>query len=179
MTVPAGAPLRGDVPIRTAMEQLQVGYLHAVAATAGCSLSSPIPDRGIDWHIDHASSQHTVDSEVTIKVALKSTFQVQALPPAPYFSFTLDNDHLEKLSGVAPTIHRLLVVMVVPRMMQHWVLSTGNFLQLRHCAYWVNLAGQAITGKDKTNVHVQTDHVFDDLALCEIMKTVGQGGVPQ
>ncbi|MDT0478138.1 DUF4365 domain-containing protein, partial [Streptomyces sp. DSM 41014] len=33
------APLRGSLATTACMETLQVGYLHAVAAAAGCSLS--------------------------------------------------------------------------------------------------------------------------------------------
>lgn len=160
------------------MEVLQIGYLHAVAAASGCSLSSPYPDRGIDWQVNHESSQHLADPEASIKVSLKSTYQVQA-PVAPgTFPFRLKNAHLEKLSYPAPTVNRLLIVMVVPREMRHWILTTGNFMQLRHCAYWANLSGQQPSGSDTTTVHIRTDHVFDDVALCEIMRTVGQGGVP-
>lgn len=34
-------PLRGTLATTACMETLQVGYLHAVAAAAGCSLSQP------------------------------------------------------------------------------------------------------------------------------------------
>ncbi|MYV63563.1 DUF4365 domain-containing protein, partial [Streptomyces sp. SID4931] len=49
------APLRGSLATTACMETLQVGYLHAVAAAAGCSLSQPFPDNGIDWHVSHGA----------------------------------------------------------------------------------------------------------------------------
>jgi hypothetical protein len=43
-------PLRGDVHVTASMEMLQTGYLHAVAAAAGCAVGKPLPDvHGIDW----------------------------------------------------------------------------------------------------------------------------------
>ena len=92
------APLRGTLATTACMETLQVGYLHAVAAAAGCSLSQPFPDNGIDWHVSHGAPGHTVDDEVTIKVQLKCTYQIPPNPPGRSFSFTLDNDHLRKLA---------------------------------------------------------------------------------
>ena len=52
------APLRGSLATTACMETLQVGYLHAVAAAAGCSLSQPFPDNGIDWHVSHSAAGH-------------------------------------------------------------------------------------------------------------------------
>ena len=46
---------RGTLATTACMETLQVGYLHAVAAAAGCSLSQPFPDNGIDWHVSHSA----------------------------------------------------------------------------------------------------------------------------
>ena len=77
----ATAPLRGTLATTACMETLQVGYLHAVAAAAGCSLSQPFPDNGIDWHVSHSAPGHTVDDEVTIKVQLKATYQLAPHPP--------------------------------------------------------------------------------------------------
>lgn len=76
------APSRGSLATTACMETLQVGYLHAVAAAAGCSLSQPFPDNGIDWHVSHSAPGHTVDDEVTIKVQLKATYQLAPGPPA-------------------------------------------------------------------------------------------------
>ena len=77
------APHRGTLATTACMETLQVGYLHAVAAAAGCSLSQPFPDNGIDWHVSHSAPGHTVDDEVTIKVQLKCTYQIRPHPPGP------------------------------------------------------------------------------------------------
>ncbi|MGV9250401.1 DUF4365 domain-containing protein [Streptomyces sp. NPDC003697] len=188
-------PLRGTLATTACMETLQVGYLHAVAAAAGCSLSQPFPDNGIDWHVSHSAPGHTVDDEVTIKVQLKCTYQLapdaparlpvpgeRPAPPSPrlgrFFSFTLDNDHLAKLARTPVSVHRILVVMIVPRLQEQWLRAGHDRLDLRHCCYWINLAGHPITGRHRTTVRIPTSRIFDDRALCEIMARVGTGGRP-
>lgn len=172
------APLRGALATTACMETLQVGYLHAVAAAAGCSLSQPFPDNGIDWHLSHGSPAHRVDDEVTVKVQLKATQQTSACPAGPYFSFTLDNEHLRKLARSQVAVHKILVVMLLPRTMDQWVHAAPDRLELRHCCYWINLAGHPVTGRSRTNVRIPTARIFDDRALCDIMARVGAGGVP-
>ncbi|MFJ5097697.1 DUF4365 domain-containing protein [Streptomyces sp. NPDC088557] len=175
------APTRGSLATTACMETLQVGYLHAVAAAAGCSLSQPFPDNGIDWHVSHSASGHTVDDEVTIKVQLKCTYQLPPRTPgtAPgAFSFTLDNDHLVKLARTPVAVHKILVVMLVPRAPEEWLSASHDRLGLRHCCYWTNLAGHPVTGRRRTTVRVPTARIFDDRALCEIMTRIGGGGRP-
>ncbi|MGI5374038.1 DUF4365 domain-containing protein [Streptomyces sp. CA-251387] len=171
-------PHRGSLATTACMETLQVGYLHAVAAAAGCSLSQPFPDNGIDWHVSHSAPGHTVDDEVTIKVQLKATYQLPPNPPGRFFSFTLDNDHLAKLARTPVSVHKILVVMIVPRSQEQWLRAGHDRLDLRHCCYWVNLAGHPITGRRRTSVRIPTSRIFDDRALCEIMTRVGTGGRP-
>ncbi|MEU6118992.1 DUF4365 domain-containing protein [Streptomyces sp. NPDC047117] len=171
-------PLRGQLATTASMETLQVGYLHAVAAAAGCSLAQPFPDNGIDWHVSHSAPGHTIDDEVTIKVQLKCTYQVRPRPPGASFGFTLDNEHLVKLARTPVAVHKILVVMLVPRSPEDWLLASHDRLELRHCCYWINLAGRQATGRRKTTVRIPTTRVFDDRALSEIMTRVGAGGRP-
>ncbi|MFE4591484.1 DUF4365 domain-containing protein [Streptomyces laurentii] len=211
------ALLRGSLATTACMETLQVGYLHAVAAAAGCSLSQPFPDNGIDWHLSHSAPGHTVDDEVTIKVQLKCTYQIAPRVPGTVagtgtgtraggtagtatrgtagiatgatagiatagksaaFSFTLDNEHLVKLARTPVAVHKILVVMLVPRNQEDWLRAGHDRLDLRHCCYWINLAGHPVTGRRRTTVRVPTTRIFDDRALCEIMARVGVGGRP-
>ncbi len=160
------------------METLQIGHLHAVAAAAGCTLAQPFPDHGIDWHVSHSAPGHTADDEVTIKVQLKATYQVAPRPPGATFPFTLDNEHLAKLARTPVAVHRILVVMLVPRARDDWLHAGHDRLAVRHCCYWTNLAGHPVTGRRRTTVRIPTAHVFDDHALCEIMTRVGAGGRP-
>ncbi|MFI2077138.1 DUF4365 domain-containing protein [Streptomyces triculaminicus] len=169
---------RGSLAVTACMETLQVGYLHAVAAAAGCSLAQPFPDNGIDWHVSHSAPGHTTDDEVTIKVQLKSTYQLGPRPPGPTFGFTLDNDHLVKLARTPVSVHKILVVMIVPRTQDDWLRAGPDHLELRHCCYWTNLAGHPATGRRRTTVRIPTTRVFDDRALREIMTRVGAGGRP-
>ncbi|GAA1127497.1 DUF4365 domain-containing protein [Streptomyces iranensis] len=171
-------PVRGQIATTACMETLQVGYLHAVAAAAGCSLAQPFPDHGIDWHVSHSAPGHAVDDEVTIKVQLKATYQIAPDPPGPTFAFTLDNDHLVKLARSPVSVHKILVVMIVPRGQEDWLRAGHDRLSLRHCCYWINLAGHAVTGRRRTTVRIPTSRIFDDRALCEIMTRVGAGGRP-
>ncbi|WP_418956023.1 DUF4365 domain-containing protein [Streptomyces tritici] len=174
-------PLRGSLATTACMETLQVGYLHAVAAAAGCSLSQPFPDNGIDWHVSHSAPGHTIDDEVTIKVQLKCTYQLAPHTPGaapPAFSFTLDNEHLAKLARTPVSVHKILVVMIAPRSQEDWLRAGHDRLDLRHCCYWINLAGHPVTGRRRTTVRIPTARIFDDRALCDIMARVGAGGRP-
>lgn len=171
--------MRGAVPITQAMEMLQIAYLHAVVAAARCSLADPRPDRGIDWHITHESTSHRNDPEVDLKIQLKATQQVSAPVTGTSFAFTLDNEHLQRLAVPTPHVTRLLVVMLQPTDVSRWIKGSHNLMALRHCCYWVNLAGHPIRGATRTTVRVHKSHVFDDIALCSIMRTLGQGGIPQ
>ncbi|MCB5182612.1 DUF4365 domain-containing protein [Streptomyces antimicrobicus] len=173
-----GEVLRGSLAVTACMETLQVGYLHAVAAAAGCSLSQPFPDNGIDWHVSHGAATHAVDDEVTLKVQLKATYQVPARPAGPSFAFTLDNEHLVKLARTPVLVPKILVVMLVPRDRAAWISAGHDQLDLRHCCYWTNLAGHPVTGRRRTTVRIPTSRIFDDRALCEIMTRVGSGGTP-
>ncbi|MFI9075080.1 DUF4365 domain-containing protein [Streptomyces sioyaensis] len=175
---PRVTPQRGGLATTACMETLQVGYLHAVAAASGCSLAQPFPDNGIDWHVSHGASGHTVDDEVTIKVQLKCTYQTAPRPPGPTFAFTLDNDHLVKLARTPVTVHKILVVMLAPRTREDWLRASHDRLELRHCCYWINLAGHPVTGRRRTTVRISTARIFDDRALCGIMTRVGAGGGP-
>lgn len=174
--------LRGEIATTARQEVLQVGYLYAVAAAAGSTLASPWPDVvGADWHLEHPHSEHVEDPVSQLKLQLKATYQVTPddLVGKSEFSFTLDNDHLEKLNMVRTTLTRLLVVMLTPRDEGEWIDCSPDILGLRHCCYWVNLAGKQVTGVRKTTVHVATANVFDDVALCKIMADIGQGVVPR
>ena len=84
---------------------------------------------------------------------------------AAAFSFTLDNAHLVKLARTPVSVHKILVVMIVPRSQDDWLRAGPGGLDLRHCCYWTNLAGHAVTGPNRTTVRIPTTRIFDDRAL--------------
>jgi hypothetical protein len=170
--------LRGDIDVSASMETLQIGYLHAVASAARCSLANPRPDRRLDWVLHHQSESHTADNEMDLKIALKATAQVAVDPSKSTFPFRIENDHLRYLNRVDPAVHKILVVMTLPKSVDDWIMAEHDFLTIRHCCYWVNLAGVQPTGRDKSTVPIPTSRLFDDEALCDIMQRIGRGGKP-
>ncbi|GAB2586040.1 DUF4365 domain-containing protein [Streptomyces capparidis] len=175
---PPREPLRGALTTTASLETLQVAHLHAVAAAAGCSLSQPFPGGGADWHVSHGSPRHDADGEVTIRVQLRCAYRMAPHPEGSSFSLTLDNDHLAGLARTHVSVPKILVVMVAPRARDAWLHADHDRLELRHCCYWTNLAGHALTGRYRTTVRIPTSRIFDDRALCQMMARVGAGGRP-
>jgi Domain of unknown function (DUF4365) len=168
---------RGSIAVTTSMEKFQDAYLGAIAAAAGCELSKPDPDPGLDWTIGHKSTRHTRVRTAKIDVALKCTYQTQPNDNGE-FSFTLQNEHLEVLSETALYYPRLLVVMLLPNDVDSWVWSRTNWMVIRHSMYWANLQGAQVRGKAKTNVRIPYAQRFDAPELCRILHLVGSGGTP-
>jgi hypothetical protein len=175
-------PLRGNIHVTACMEMLQTGYLQAVAAAAGCAVAKPIPDaHGIDYQVSHGSNKHTMDSIAEIRVQLKATSTVtrETIRTKGDFPLELENADLARLSISPVTIPRLLVVLLLPKDQAEWLRADHDELAVRHCAYWINLEGVSTRGEKTTTVRVALDHVFDDRALCEIMRKVGAGETPR
>ncbi|KRV50339.1 hypothetical protein AQ490_14670 [Wenjunlia vitaminophila] len=160
------------------METLQTAHLHAVAAAAGCTLSRPYSATGTDWYLSRDSLGPAVEDEVTIRVRLTHAHQFPLPPRGPSFTLTLDNDELAALARTPVSVPRILVVMIAPLSRGRWLRAGRDRLELRHCCYWVNLAGHAVTGRLRTQVRISTARIFDDRALAEIMARVGAGGRP-
>jgi hypothetical protein len=171
-------PLRGELRIKDRMEMLQDAYFRAVVAAAGCTMSKPDPDNGIDWQLTHESSRHVEDPEVELKVQLKSTSTCGPDPQNGFVSVVLDNDRFRMMARKPVTVNRVLVAMILPDNIDEWVTSGHQLFGIRHCCYWVNMAGMKPTGEKSSTVRVPTSQIFDDLSLCDIIARVGAGGAP-
>lgn len=181
MTVGASIPLRGDMAVARKtdlMEMLHNAQFTASAAAAGCTVAKPVPDDGIDWVVEHRSGSHTIGRSAHIEVQLKSTSQV-APPLGDYFPFRLDSNTFDRLTEDSH-YPRLLVVCVLPSDIDEWIYAdqSSDIFQLRHLSYWYNVKPEQRTGSMSTTLQIPTTQAFDDLALCDIMKRIGEGGEP-
>ena len=176
---PGSAPLRGTLRHKSRMEMLQDSYLRAIASASGCTMAKPDPDDGIDWVLTHASEAHTVDSEVDLKIQLKSTSSTLPNPANGKVSVPVSNGRFLKLAQKPVTVNRILVAMVIPRDVALWIAASHDVFELRHCCYWINMAGMAPNPRStRTTVDVSTSQIFDDVSLCEIMRRIGRGEAP-
>jgi len=118
---------------------------------------------------------------VSLRIQLKATQQTlpAQLVGRDYFSFPLENAHLNKLNYSAPTLTRLLIVMLLPSKAEDWTSASATALAIHHCAYWVNLEGVPATGNSKTTIRVPTGNRFDVESLCEMMQGIGEGVRPR
>lgn len=172
------AAVRGSVDLSASKETLQEGMLHALAAAAGCTLASPKPDvNGIDWNITLHSRAHANVWDATLDVQLKCTHTASPNTTG-YFSYTLENDHFEKLACTNIGKPRLLFVMLCPSDVDRWLHSGPNWTLMRHSMYWANLYGMSTTGKTRSNVRIPYANRVDAIELCRLLNVVGNGSKP-
>jgi hypothetical protein len=157
------------------MEQVQVAQFLACVAAAGCHAMRPTVDDGADWVVSHRSIHHKIGRTARIDVQLKSTSRL--VPPlGAHVPFPVDSRTFEWLTEPSHN-PQLLIVCVLPTDPERWVYAdvATNTVQLRHLSYWAVVRPEDRTGTTQTTVHIPTAQVFDDLALCEIMRRVGRG----
>jgi hypothetical protein len=102
---------------------------------------------------------------------------MSAAPPAgASFPFRLDAATFGRLTEQSH-IPRLLVVCLLPPDIDQWMVADTrtSMLHLRHINYWFVPRADQHTGRTQTTVHIPTNQVFDDMALCAIMRRVGRG----
>jgi len=160
------------------MQSLQVSYLRAVAAAAGCSVSGFDIDEGDDGALTHRSQAHgNPDKQAKLSIQLKSTSKLPAAG-ASVISAKMSGTRFNEYAIANPTFHKIVIVMGVPQDQAHWVFARAKGLSIHHAAYWVNLAGMPTVSTLQTIVSAPLTQIFNDVALCDIMERIGQGGAP-
>lgn len=156
------------------MEQLQIGYVEAIAATAGCTMNIMHRDT---FRLDALIVRHRDNFDEThLWVQLKSTTKT---PPATEgdFVFPFKNqeqlDRLRRPAGGSPTI---LVVMVSHPEQSKWTEGSHDSLTLRHCCYWKSVAdAEPQETRSELSVKMRRCQVFDAPGLLGIMDRIERG----
>lgn len=158
------------------MEMFQLSIVEATAAAAGCNVSVPKIDNGIDIDIWHELPN---DEEVPLRVQLKAV-AAGWNKSRTAISAKLTRKRYDQLRLANPSKRRILVIMDLPASQADWIKHRSPYTIAKHGCYWVNLAGaHAFQGKgDVVTVSAPATNVFDDVALCHIMARIRAGGAP-
>lgn len=163
--------------ITTQKEEFSYAYISAVASVAGYSFQiapRPLDLVGVDVTITglvspgsrrrtrldlqlKCTSQDLLDNEgIRYPLEIKNYNELR--------NTNLDDDPL------------LLVVVLVPEKVEHWLQQTETELCLKRCAYWVSLRNQAAsTNQTNVTVYLPRQNVFSVDALKTLMQRIAAG----
>ncbi len=166
-----GLPTRGTA----LMESFQLGVIQAIAASAGCNVSTPIIDNGIDVDIWHEMPD---DEDVLLRVQLKAVSHGWNAA-RDTVSAQMSRKRFNQMRR-AGSYSSIVVIMDLPANNEDWAWSHGSHTELRHDSYWLSLRGDSARpgDSDKVSVSAPAANVFDDVALCQIMARIRAGGHP-
>jgi hypothetical protein len=157
------------------MEQLQEGYVNAVAATAGCSVEIARRDKhGFDLLI--LRDPRIGGEEASMWVQLKNTTKAfDASKPTFSYQFS-KRDSFDRLARFRSSPKAILIVMKTSPIQTAWTVGDHDYLRVHHCCYWASLEGRSATaGVESPSVRLSTANVFDAPALTRLMDKLELG----
>lgn len=158
------------------MELFQLSIVEATAAAAGCNVSSPKIDNGIDVDLTH---EFPNQEDAMVRVQLKAVTSGWNTDRTS-ISAKLSRKRYDQMRRPAPRLRRILVVMDLPASQADWIKQRSPYTIAKHGCYWINLDGAApFQGNgDVVTVSVPATNVFDDVALCQMMARIRADGAP-
>lgn len=160
------------------MEAFQWGYLQSIAAAAGCILDSTSVDDGVDAMLRHKSEEHANAAKIArLELQLKATSRYVG-STADHISARVTKQRYDELIVPDPAVDLIVVILSMPAEQANWTISDHDHIRLHHCAYWVNLAGSPETTAAHPTISAPKTQPFNDVTLCHIMRTIGQGNRP-
>lgn len=173
----SGTPF-GQLHPNQCKEQISIAYAHAVVTAARCKLERiSVDDQSVDAVIMQ-DADHADYCDVELDVQLKCTSSPDFVH-GKYIAWPLEAKNYKKLTGPKRYKKSILVVMVVPNLIDDWVVQSEDSLELVKCAYWAGMSGMpATTNIDSKTVHLPRDNVFNVEQLLKMLERVGNGGQP-
>ncbi len=152
-------------------ERFSLAYISAVAAHAGFDLVEPRVD--VD-SIDGTLISHT-GRRPRIEFQAKAT--ARDVVGAEAITFPLSVKNYDELRAEV-IIPRLLILVVLPEREEDCLTHCEDSLILRHCGYWLSLAGEPERGNTATvTVKIPRHQHFDPIALEALMNKANQGAL--
>ena len=151
------------------MEQLSLAYVRAIAAEGGYQVGRPEPDvDSVDGVLFSASGRRP-----RIDFQAKATSQPLARRGVLRFPLPVKNYNDLRADTMTP---RILIVLLLPGDSSAWLTQNTDELCLRHCAYWLSLAGrQAVPNTHTVTVDIPTANIFGSAQLDGLMRKAGRG----
>ncbi len=120
---------------------------------------------------DSAGRKIYADTGYALDIQLKST--TTAVVGDDVVKWYLKTKDYDKLRPVRSTTPRILVLFVLEETEEQRLRQTEEALCLRHCCYWVSLAGRGAVGNpSRTLIELPRKNVFSVDGLREIMRRV-------
>lgn len=150
------------MPSNFIQEQLSLAYVRSVIFDAGCNLSFPAVDLGIDGTIEAPrNGMNKVDFQVK-----STTRQLELRNGNILYDLRVENYNQLIVSDDAP---RVLILYVMPNEREEWISQSENELCLRKCAYWQSLMEMPLSRSASTQrVEVPLTNIFSSDGLSDM-----------
>jgi hypothetical protein len=157
-------------------EQFSIAYTRVVVAAAGYNIYKMDQDEdSIDLGIA-ATGDLSCPRRPHLNVQLKCTGG--GIPRGINLPFNLKMKNYNDLR-VDSLVPSVLVVVVVPNAVRHWIRPTESQITIRRSAYWISLNGRPpIPNTAQVSIHIPRSQQFTPAALKQIMQRIDNGGAP-
>lgn len=151
--------------------RFSLAYINAVAARAGYDVVEPKVDiDSVDGMLlTHYGRRPRLEfqAKATARDVVGDEFVTFPLPMKNYDDLRMD-----------VIVPRLLILVVLPERAEEWLSHSEEELILRHCGYWLSLAGQPERENTKTvTVHLPREQRFNPEALHTLMNQANRGAL--
>jgi hypothetical protein len=151
-------------------ERFSLAYISAVAAHAGYLLveSRPVDKDSVDGQLVGDEGRRP-----RIEFQAKATAREVLRGDRLLFPLSIKNYDDLRLDSRVP---RLLIVVLLPTNDVEWLAHSEDELRLRHCGYWLSLAGRPATANAASiSVIVPRIQMFDTAQLSALMGRADRG----
>lgn len=170
-----GSPF-GSLHRAECKQQFSFAATHAIVTAARCTAQNIQVDVDcIDFTIRQAA-RHLRYSNSMIDVQLKCTDQDVLKDDGIHWQ--LDKKHYDKLRDPESIVRKILVVQLVPKNLDEWLVSHEEGMLLRAEAYWACIEGAPSIDTDSKTILLPSANRFNVGQLLAMLKRVGDGGAP-
>lgn len=150
-------------------ELLQIGLIEVIAAAAGCNISQPRIDNGIDLMITHECPSKN-EMYGPLQIQLKATSSKNRWNASrTKISARLSHDRYDQFRIKNSAYTKIIVIMDVDPEIQNWYQADDDFSKIKYRCYWTSIQGfDEVPGENDVTVYAPRSQVFDDAALCTI-----------
>ena len=155
-------------------EQFSRAYVQVIASVAGYALYQPgVDDDSIDCGIAARGGEGTIRSP-RVELQLKCT--AGDIIGEDLIAFPLGIKNYNDLRIENVLVPRILVVVMVPTNIDHWLEHSEDALCLKCCGYWTSLKGMPATENvTSVTVSLPRSNQFTVAALRQIIERLGRG----